>query len=96
MALKPVGFADAMKFKNIDVKNLKEDDIPDIFGALKKYVTSLSGLKADDGTEVTIEEMFADFYFSTLLIDMLTEWVGKGSPKNPSLPGASRDELQPG
>lgn len=96
MALKPVGFGDALKFKNIDVENLKEDDIPEIFGSLKKYVTSLSGLKADDGTDVTMDEMFSDFYFSTLLIDMLTEWVGKGSPKNPSLPGASQGESQPG
>jgi hypothetical protein len=96
MALKPVGFADALKFKNIDVDNLKEDDIPEIFGSLKKYVTSLSGLKADDGSDVTTDEMFSDFYFSTLLIDMLTEWVGKGSPQNPSSPGASRVESLPG
>jgi hypothetical protein len=84
MALRPVGFADALKFKNIDVNTLKEDDIPAIFGSLKKYVTSLSGLRADDGTDVTVDELFTDFFFSTLLIDMLTEWVGKGAPQNPS------------
>ena len=84
MALKPVGFGDALKFRNIDVSTLKEEDIPAIFGSMKKYVTSLSGMRADDGTDVNVDEMFTDFYFSTLLIDMLTEWVAKGSPQNPS------------
>jgi hypothetical protein len=96
MALKPVGFGDALKFKNIDVDKLNEDDIPAIFGDLKKYVTSLTGLRSESGEEVTVDELFSVFYFSTLLIDMLTEWVGKGSPKNPSSPGASQGESQPG
>ena len=84
LALNPVGFGDALKFKNIDVGSLKEEDIPTIFDGLKKYVTSFTGLRTDDGAEVTLDEFFSAFYFSTLLIDMLTEWVGKGSPKNPS------------
>lgn len=87
LALNPVGFGDALKFKNIDVDALKEDDIPLIFGNLKNYVTALVGLHTDDGADVTIDEFFSLFYFSTLLIDMLTEWVAKGSPQNPSSPG---------
>lgn len=83
LTLTPVGFGDALKFRNIDVQNLKEDDIPKIFGELKKYVTTLAGLRSDDGTEVTVDEFFTSFYFSTLLVDMLTEWVAKGSPQNP-------------
>jgi len=83
MTLKPVSFVDALKFKNIDVDNLKEDDIPTVFSNVKPYVTTLAGLRADDGTEVTVDELFSSFFFSTLLIDMLTEWVGKGSPQNP-------------
>jgi hypothetical protein len=84
LALNPVGFGDALKFKNIDVNALKEEDIPAIFDGLKKYVTGLTGLRTDDGAEVTVDEFFSLFYFSTLLIDMLTEWVSRGSPQNPS------------
>jgi len=84
MSMRPIGFIDALKFRGIDISALKEDDVPAIFGAMKKYVTSLTGLRADDGTEVSVDELFTDFYFWGLLIDMLTEWVGKGSPQNPS------------
>lgn len=88
ITFKPVKFFDAVKFRNIDTDNLKENDVPTIFNDFKAYVENLAGLRADDGSEVTVDEFFSLFYFSELLLDVLTEWISKGVPGNPSLPGA--------
>ena len=88
LTLKPVGFVDAVKFRNLNGDTLKEEDVPTILGAIRPYVTGFAGLKADDGTDVELDEFFSAFCFSTLLFDMLTEWVTKGTPQNPRSPGA--------
>ena len=96
LTLKPVNFMDAVKFKNIDTDNLKDEEVPAILGMIKPYITGFAGLKADDGSDVTLDELFSAFCFSALLFDMLTEWVSKGAPQNPLSPGASQGESRPG
>lgn len=96
VTFRPVEFVDALKFKNIAADELSEDDVPGIFNKLKAYVISLSGLRADDGSDVTVDEFFSLLYFNELLLDVLTEWVSRGSPKNPRLPGASHGASLPG
>ena len=96
LTLKPVGFMDAVKFKNIDTDNLKEDEVPSILNMIRPYITCFSGLKADDGSDVSLDEFFSAFCFSALLFDMLTEWISKSTPQNPSSPGASQAESRPG
>jgi hypothetical protein len=93
---KPVKFVDALKYRNLDTSKLEEDDVPGLFDGFKGYVEKLSGLRTDDGLEVTLDEFFSLFYFSTLLIDVLEEWIERGAPKNPSLPGALQVASQPG
>lgn len=96
VSFRPVKFMDAVKFKNIDTDNLKEDAVAPIFNDFKSYVENLSGLRTDDGAEVTIDEFFSQFYFSSLLLDVLSEWIERGAPANPRLPGASQGAPQPG
>lgn len=96
VSFKPVKFVDALKFKNIDTSTLKEDEVPAIFDRLKAYVEHLSGLHADDGSDVTVDELFSQHYFFDLLLDVLTEWISRGTPRNPQLPGALPHAPQPG
>ena len=96
VSFRPVKFFDAVKFRNIDTDNLKEDDVPTIFDDFKAYVENLAGLRAEDGSEVTVDEFFSQFYFSDLLLDVLSEWIERGAPANPRSPGALQGAPQPG
>jgi len=83
ITFKPVKFFDALKFKNIDTSTMKDDDVPLVFDKFKSYVEHLSGLHADDGSDVSLDELFSQHYFFDLLLDVLTEWIGRGLPRDP-------------
>jgi hypothetical protein len=96
VTFRPVKFVDALKFKNIDTNSMKDEDVSAIFEKFKGYVEHLTGLRADDGSEVTVDEFFSQHYFFELLLDVLTEWISRGTPRNPSSPGALQAASQPG
>lgn len=84
LTLKPIKFIDAVKFRNIDTDALKEEEVQPIIDILKAYASGLTGLRAEDGEEVSLDEFFSLAFFSELMLDMLSEWIAGGLPKNPS------------
>lgn len=96
IALKPAEFGDMLNFGKIDAKNLNKDELVLMFTKLKAYVAGLSGLKAGDASDVSVDELFSAAYFTGFLTDVLAEWLEKALPANPSSPGASQVESQPG
>jgi hypothetical protein len=88
VVLKPVKFSDALKFSNLDVAKLSVAELGPMVQDMKGYITKLDGLKAHDASDVTADEMFESAYFAELVTDVLTEWIGRGLPSNPSSAGA--------
>jgi hypothetical protein len=84
ITLNPIGFGDALKLKGLDPKTLSETDFIPLMEILKGYVVALSGLKADDASDISVEELFSKAYFVGLLTEVLEEWLKKGTPKDPS------------
>lgn len=85
--LKPVKFADAMGLvanrgdNTVFVKSIQE--------TMGKYLVSLSGPMAADGTQVSQEEFLSAAYFSQAVVELGTQWINKASPANPPSPGVS-------
>lgn len=88
VVLKPVRFADMLKFGELDTKSLKPAELVPMLQDMKGYVQKLSGLKAHDASDVTVDEFFDSAYFIELLTDVLMEWIERGTPANPSSAGA--------
>jgi hypothetical protein len=92
LVLRPVSFDDMLAVSNILVNGkaiIPVADLRTFLARMKPYTKTLSGLKAYDGSEVSIDELFDTAYFIELLTDVIAEWLEKGIPANPSSPGAS-------
>jgi hypothetical protein len=95
IVMRPVKFGDALKFSEIETGKLSPKDMAPFLLDMKSYVKTLSGLKAHDASDVTVEELFESAYFLEFLTEVLEEWLDKSIPSNPPSAGASPNGLQP-
>jgi hypothetical protein len=95
IVMRPVKFGDALRFSEIDTGKLAPKDLLPFMNDMKGYVKTLAGLKANDASEVTTDELFEAAYFLDFLTGVLEEWLEKSIPSNPSSAGASPNGLQP-
>lgn len=51
---------------------------------VQKHLVSVTGLRAADGTEVTIQELLANAYFTRLVVDAGMELLSHAYPRNPN------------
>lgn len=89
VVMKPPRFLDMLSIAEMDLKHLAPKDFAPIIEKGRAYLKTLSGLKANDASEVSADEFFENAYFLELLTDVLIEWIEKGMPSNPPSPGAS-------
>lgn len=95
IVMRPVKFGDALRFSEIDTTRLAPKDLVPFMNDMKGYVKTFSGLKANDATDVTIDELFEAAYFLDFLTGVLEEWLEKSIPTNPPSAGALPNGLQP-
>ncbi len=87
IVMKPAKFGDLLTFGGTSKDGIAQK-LPDWSEKLKAYTKTLSGLKAHDASEVTVDEFYDSAYFIELVTDVLTEWLEKATPANPPSPGA--------
>jgi len=92
IVMNPAKFVDVLGMGNIDKETFAAKQLPEFADKLKRYTKTLSGLKAHDASDVTIDELYDSAYFIDLVTDVLTEWLDKATPTNPSSPGASHSD----
>lgn len=66
----------------------KSAPLQESFEKMKPYTKTLSGLKAHDASDVTIDEVYSSAFFIDLLTEIFKEWLSKATPQNPPSPGA--------
>jgi hypothetical protein len=91
IVMRPAKFSDLMKVADLrlDKKELSPKEVYPVIEVARPYLKTLSGLKANDASEVTADEFFENAYFMELLTEVLIEWIDKALPSNPPSPGAS-------
>lgn len=89
IVMKPAKFVDLMGFGKFDRGTFAQEQLPAFSEKLKGYTKTLSGLKAHDASEISVDEFYENAYFIELVTEVLSEWLGKATPSNPPSPGAS-------
>ena len=80
---RPLSFPAALEFKARSSGVIHDGSTEEfILKAAREHVVSFSGLKASDGTDVTLEEFFSAAYFIPLLTDLTSEWMQNSMPGN--------------
>lgn len=63
-------------------------DGPDTENAMlriaKDHITQISGLKAADGTAISMDELFDSAYFLPLILDLSASWISQSMPSGNS------------
>ena len=80
VVMRPLELGDALKLRQLPADS---DQVSVLAELLSRYVLSVSGLRANDGTEVTKEEMLAGSYFAQLMANAAMELLNSASPKSP-------------
>lgn len=50
----------------------------------KDHITQISGLKAADGSEVSMDELFHSAYFLPLVLELASQWISQSMPSGNS------------
>lgn len=86
--LKPLSFSDLIKLQETVADD--EEAAKLIAEVVPNYVENFSGLKASDGTDVSIQEVCAVAYFAELAMDIGRILLSTARPpQQPSLPSGS-------
>lgn len=90
VTLKPVLFADVLRFNSIDIKdeNAEIEATKIVAEMLPKYVEKIEGLTDAGGNPIEVGELCTVAYFARLAADIGTRLIVRGSPENPKKPAA--------
>lgn len=82
VVLRPLQFKDALKFRGLDSEAVASA----LMEILPGYVQEVRGLRAADGTAVTLAELLNSSYFTPLLVNVGLELVTRAAISNPLPP----------
>lgn len=69
--LSRISFEDAMSMREMDGQQAAQ--------VARKYVVSVIGIKGADGTSISVDTIFSEFYFSQLVLNIVTAVLETGT-----------------
>jgi hypothetical protein len=80
VVMRPLELGDALRLRKLPEDADQAEVLADL---LKRYAVSVKGIRAADGSDVTLEEMLGGSYFASVIASAAMELVTRASPKSP-------------
>jgi hypothetical protein len=83
ITMKPVTLGETLDMQG---KTTERDIAESLVPLVREHTVSITGLKAADGMDVSIAEVFGSAYFTSLVLAAGMELLKNAAPKNPAQP----------